>query len=149
MDASTTWSRRSVLVLAATGAGAAMLAGPLGSAASAATTATAAPRAGGTVRPVTGLQRAHWTPLVGKKVAVSGPAGKLNLKVIGVEDLPRAPKGDAGQFAVELRTASGPAPSGLYTVTIPGRGVTTLLLSAVDRGARYRISQIVVNNPAR
>jgi hypothetical protein len=98
---------------------------------------------------VTGLRRDHWTPLVGKKVAVDGPTGRVRVKVVGVEDLGSAPAGDAGCFAVELRTARGPAVAGLCPVTIPGRGVTTLHISAVERAARYRTSEIVVNNPAR
>lgn len=140
MDASAGWSRRTVLVLSASVAGAAVLAGPLGSA-----TVGAAATGG---QAVTGLRREHWTSLVGKKVAVDGPAGRVRLMVAGVEDVSGAPAGDAGSFAVELRTDRGAAVAGLCPVTIPGRGVTTLLLSAVDRGVRHRSSQIVVNNPA-
>jgi hypothetical protein len=141
MDASTSWSRRNVLVLTAAAAGAAVVAGPLGSAAAGA----AAPASTGQAR--TGLRRDHWTPLVGKKVTVDGPSGRVRATVAGVEDLRWAPAGDAGCFAVELRTDRGPALAGVCPVTIPGRGVTTLLLSAVDRGVRHRSSQIVVNNP--
>ncbi|HEV7719990.1 MAG TPA: hypothetical protein VGO60_01835 [Iamia sp.] len=144
MDVSTKWSRRSMLVLSATAAGAALVAGPLGSAAAGA--AAPAGTTGG--RAVTGLRRDHWTPLVGKKVTVDGPAGRVRATVAGVEDLRGAPAGDAGAFAVELRTDRGAAVSGLLPITIPGRGVTTLLLSAVDRGVTHRSSQIVVNNPA-
>lgn len=144
MDASTSWSRRSVLVLSASAAGAAVLAGPLGSAA----VGAAAPARATGGRAVTGLRRDHWTPLVGKKVAVGGPMGRVRVTVAGVEDLRGAPAGDAGCFAVELRTDRSKAIAGLCPVTIPGRGVTTLLLSAVDRGVKHRSSQIVVNNPA-
>ncbi|HMJ76531.1 MAG TPA: hypothetical protein VK507_11195 [Iamia sp.] len=142
MDASTNWSRRSVLVLSASAAGAAMVAGPLGSAAAGA----AAPARATGGQAVTGLRRDHWTPLVGKKIAVDGPAGRVRVTVAGVEDVRGAPAGDVGSFAVELRTDRGAAVAGLCPVTIPGRGVTTLLLSAVDRGVTHRSSQIVVNN---
>jgi hypothetical protein len=143
-DASTGVSRRRVLALAAAGAGAAVMASPLGQAASAAATTPRGGAAG-----AVGLRREHWTPLVGKKVTVDGPAGRVRTTVIGVEDLRGAPAGDAGRFAVELRTDRGAAVAGLCPITIPGRGVTTLLLSAVDRGIRYRSSQIVVNTTAR
>ena len=143
MDASTTWSRRSLLAVSAGAAGAAIVAGPLGSIAGAAASARA-----GASPASTGLRRDHWTPLVGKKVAVDGPAGRVRATVVGVEDLRGAPAGDAARFAVELRTDRGVAVAGLCPVTIPGRGVTTLLLTAVDRGIRHRSTQIVVNNPA-
>jgi len=144
MDASTNWSRRSVLVLSASAAGAAVFAGPLGSAAAGA----AAPAEATGTQAVTGLRRDHWTPLVGKKVAVDGPAGRERFTVARVEDLRGAPAGDACCFAVELRTDRNQAVAGLCPVTIPGRGVATLLLSAVDRGVKHRSSQIVVNSPA-
>lgn len=141
MDASTSWSRRSMLVLSASAAGAALVAGPLGSPAGAVTTKAT------TARALTGLRRDHWTPLVGKTVAVDTASGRVRATVAGVEDLRGAPAGDARAFAVELRTARGTAISGLCPVTIPGRGVATLLLTAVDRGLRHRSTQIVVNNP--
>jgi hypothetical protein len=144
MEASTGWSRRSVLVLAASSAGAMALAGPLSSVASATTTAP-----GSTASALTGLRRDHWTPLVGKTVAVDTPEGRVRVTVAEVEDLRSAPEGDPVRFAVELRTDRSRAIAGLYPITIPGRGVTTLLISAVDRGVRPRSSQIVVNNPAR
>lgn len=142
MDASTAWSRRSIMALAAAGAGAAVLAGPLGSVASAATT-------GSQARAATGLRRDHWTPLLGKKVAIDGPAGRVRATVAEVEDLRGAPAGDPTRFAIELRTDRGAALDGLLPITIPGRGVTTLLVSAVDRGLNHRSSQIVVNATAR
>lgn len=144
MDASTTWSRRSLLAVSASAAGAAIVAGPLGTIAGAAAPARAV---GGQAQ--TGLRRDHWTPLVGKKVTVDSPAGRVRVTVAGVEDLRGAPAGDAARFAVELRTDRGAAVAGLCPVTIPGRGVATLLLTAVDRGVRHRWTQIVVNNPAR
>ncbi|HEX7133730.1 MAG TPA: hypothetical protein VF228_14230 [Iamia sp.] len=146
MGASTNWSRRSVLVLSASAVGAAALAGPLGSAASAAkATGTSAGTTPSTA--LTGLRRDHWTPLVGKRVVVDGPAGRVRATVAGIEDLQSASAADAGRFAVELRTDRGQAVNGLSTVTIPGRGVTTLLLTAVDRSVRHRSTLIVVNNP--
>lgn len=146
MDASTSWSRRSVLVLSASAAGAAVLAGPLGSVAS----AGAAPAsAAGAPRAVTGLRRDHWTPLVGKRVAVAGPSGTVRATVDEIEDLRGAPAGDAGRFAVVLRIDRNQAGiAGLNPITIPGRGVATLLVTAVDRGQRHRFFQIVVNNTA-
>jgi hypothetical protein len=145
MGASTSWSRRSVLVLTGAAAGAAALTGPFGSAASAArATGTGAT---GSSTGLPGLRRDHWTPLVGKRVVVDGPTGRVRALVAGVEDLRSAPAADARRFAVELRTDRGQALNGLSTVTLPGRGVTTLLLTAVERSVRHRSSQIVVNNP--
>ncbi|HEU5149660.1 MAG TPA: hypothetical protein VFU19_04140 [Iamia sp.] len=137
MDASTTWSRRTTLVMAAATVGAAALAAAPGVAGGATARATA---------PL-GLRRADWTPLVGRRVAVDGPGGRVRALVVGVEDLRGAAPGDARCFSVELRTDRGPAVHGLCPITIPGRGVTTLLVSAVDRGVRHRSSQIVVNSP--
>lgn len=143
MDASTSWSRRGLLVVSASAAGAALLAGPLGSAASAAT----APGTTAANRATTGLRREHWTPLVGKKVVVDTAAGRVKATVVDVEDIAGAPPEDPGRFSVELRAPGAKAVSGLCPVTIPGRGVATLLVSAVDRGVRHRSSQIIVNNP--
>jgi hypothetical protein len=123
--------------------GAAALLSPLGSSIAGAATTTSTGRA-----PVRGpgLDRAHWTALIGKRVAVGGPTGTTRATVVAVEDLRGAPAGDAGRFAVELRTDRGkPGIAGLRPITIPGRGVATLLVSAVDRGVRHRSFEIVVN----
>lgn len=139
MDPHTSRSRRDVLVLSASAAaGVALLAGPLGS--------TAVALASGGTRADTGLRRDHWTPLVGQKIAVDGPAGRVRATVVGVEDLTGAPAGDPRCFAVELRAGTRQRISGLCPVTIPGRGVATLLVTDVDRGINHRSAQIVVNN---
>ena len=78
----------------------------------------------------------------------SASAGRVRATVAGIEDLRGAPAGDPAAFAVELRTTGRSALSGLCPVTIPGRGVATLLLTAVDRGVRHRSTQIVVNSPS-
>lgn len=138
MAASPQWSRRNVLVVGAA-AGALALAGPLGSVAAAAGTG------GGTV----GLRRDHWTPLIGTKVGVDAPEGRVWVDVVDVEDLIGAPAGAMGCFAVELRTRKGRAVDGLLPFTLPRRGVATLRVTAVDRGIRHRSSQIIVNRPGR
>jgi hypothetical protein len=142
MGASTSWSRRSVLVLAAAGAGTVALSGPLGSAAAAVASPTDRSSEG-----APGLRREHWTALVGTRVVVDTRTGRVRARVIGVEDLRSAPAGHADAFAVELRIDRGQADiAGLNPITIPGRGVTTLSISGVDRGIRFRPYQLVVNN---
>lgn len=137
MATTTSWSRRGVLVAAGAAAGAAVLSGPLGSVASAATTGR------GTV----GLRRSHWTALVGQQVTVATSSGRVKALVVEVEDIKGAPAGDERRFSVELRIDRGrPAIGGVNPITLPGRGVASLFASAVDRGVRHRSFQVIVNN---
>lgn len=132
-------SRRGVLALGAAAAGAVVLTGPLGSVAGAAT----AGATGRAVTATTGLRREHWTGLVGRTVTIAGQA----VTVVRVEDLRGGVRGDAKRFSVELRTArSKPSVGGTNPVVIPGRGTATLLITPIDRGARYRTYQIVVSS---
>lgn len=131
-------SRRGVMALGASAGAAALLAGPLGSVAGAAAPATSR----SAVAAITGLRRDHWTGLVGRTVSIAGQA----VTVVRVDDLIGAPRGDAKRFSVELRTARAkPNVGGTTPVVIPGRGTATLLVTPIDRGARYRAYQIVVS----
>ncbi len=139
-------TRRAALALGASAVGVALVAGPLGPVASAAARATT----GSAATATTGLRRDHWTGLVGRTVTVQGPSGNVAATVVRVEDLQRTPARDATRFSVELRTDRRKVDlAGVRPVVIPNRGTATLLIAAVDRGARYRTYQIVVNNPPR
>lgn len=145
MGSNTVWSRRSALVAGASAMGAAVLAGPLGPAVAAAGRPAART---GTVQATTGLLRSHWSPLVGRTVTVTTRTGSVRAVVAEITDLAGAPAQDPKRFSVVLRTTlRQPAIAGLNPITIPGRGVATLLITAVDRGARQRLAQVVVNNP--
>lgn len=145
METSTGWSRRRVLVASGSAAAALAVAGPLSSVAAGARGPGGAPRAA--VGATTGLRRDHWMPLVGKTVAVGGPAGSVRATVVEVEDLVGAPADASHQFAVALEIGRRARDiGGLRPVTIARRGVATLLVSPVERGAHHRTYQIVVNN---
>lgn len=134
MDASRTprWPRRTFLAAAAGTAAVAVL--PSGPAAALARAST--PSA---------LRRAGWTDLVGRRATVDDTP----MVVVEVSDLPGAPPGHDTRFAVLLRAPDrGPVPSGLCTVARPDAGRTQLHVSPVDRGARRRWAQIVINNPS-
>ena len=72
----------------------------------------------------------------------------MRATVVEVEDLLSAPAGAPERFSVALEIGRRTRDiSGLRPVTIGGRGVATLLVSPVERGAHHRTYQIVVNNP--
>ncbi len=141
MTADATWSRRMVLVGGGAAAGALALAGPMGSMASAGVVGGS----GGAAE--TGLRRDHWEAVVGRRVTVDGPGGRVRATVRAVEDLPRAAPGDPWCFSVVLRFAGGARQDGVFPVTIPGRGVATLLMTSVGGSDRHQTSQIIVNSP--
>jgi hypothetical protein len=96
------------------------------------------------------LDRSGWSPLVGRVATLDGPAGLARAEVADVTVASGATGADTERrFSVLLRaTDAVEAPSAVHRVTIEGLPPTDLFLSPVDRGARERWYQIIVNNPS-
>lgn len=96
------------------------------------------------------VDRASFSPHVGKTFKMVGEAGSAYVTLAGIADLPHSRPGSATEFSVTFRYRSGARdlPSGIYSFRNRRFGAASLLAVPVDLPGINPVFEVVTNSPA-